>query len=166
MTYNIFMALIYETKNFMVEAPEKPHVDRDDGGHIKIYPIVRLTDRQQLSPKLAIELMRLTIVVGQAMAKIMNEHGVNIGRINYQDNGNWTVFKPDGSYLHVHLYGRAKSAKVHLYGQACFFPHRDEHPEFYEKFKPLNEKDVKEIKMEIEKIMAEEKYSDKEWGLI
>ena len=157
--------MIYESQKFFVEAVEKPHVDRDDGGHIKIYPKVRLFDRQQLFPKHAIELMRLTIVVGQAMTKIMNEHGVNIGRINYQDNGNWTVFKPEGSYLHIHLYGRAKSAKIHKYGQACFFPHREEKPEYYENFKPLNEEDVKDIKNEIERLLGEEKFSNSEWGL-
>ena len=159
------MAMIYTSENFLVEAVEKPHVDRDDGGHIKIYPKVRILDRQQLSPKQAIELMRLTVVVGQAMTKIMNEHGVDIGRLNYQDNGNWTVFKPEGSYLHIHLYGRAKSAKTHKYGQACFFPHREEKPEYYENFKPLNEDDVKDIKTEIEKLFKEEKFSDSEWGL-
>ena len=157
--------MIYESENFFVEAVEKPHVDRDEGGHIKIYPKVRLLDRQQLSPKHAIELMKLTIVVGQAMTKIMNEHGVDIGRINYQDNGNWTVFKPEGSYLHIHLYGRAKSAKTHKYGQACFFPHREEKPEYYENFKPLNEDDVKDIKNEIERLLKEEKFSDSTWGL-
>lgn len=160
------MAMIYESENFFVEAVEKPHVDRDDGGHIKIYPKTRLLDRQQLSPKQAIESMRLTIVVGQAMTKIMNEHGVDIGRINYQDNGNWTVFKPEGSYLHIHLYGRAKSAKTHKYGQACFFPHKDEQPEFYENFKPLNEEDIQDIKTEIKRLLKEEKFSDSEWRLI
>jgi diadenosine tetraphosphate (Ap4A) HIT family hydrolase len=160
------MAMIFESENFFVEAPERPHVDRDEGGHIKIYPKVRIVDRQQLSPKQAIELMRLTIVVGQAMVKIMNEHGVDIGRINYQDNGNWTVFKPEGSYLHIHLYGRAKSAKINKYGQACFFPHREEKPEYYENFKPLNENDIKDIKIEMERLFKEEKFSDFEWGLI
>ena len=159
------MAMIYESENFFVEAVEKPHVDRDDGGHIKISPKVRLLDRQQLSPKHAIELMKLTIVVGQVMTKVMNEHGVDIGRINYQDNGNWTVFKPEGSYLHIHLYGRAKSAKTHKYGQACFFPHKEEKPEYYENFKPLNENDVKDIKIEIERLFKEEKFSDSKWGL-
>jgi len=158
------MVLIYETKNFIVEAVEKPHVSREDGGHIKIYPKVRLLNRQQLSPKHAIELMKLTIVVGQAMTKIMNEHGVDIGRINYQDNGNWTVFNPKGSYLHIHLYGRAKSAKTHKYGQACFFPHREEKPEYYEKFKPLNEDDVKGIKEEIKLLLKQDKYSDSNWN--
>ncbi len=160
------MALIYKTEKFIVEAPEKPHVDRNDGGHIKIYPKISLLDRQKLSPKEAIELMRLTIIVGEAMNKIMNEHGVDIGRINYQDNGNWTVFSPQGSYLHIHLYGRAKSAKVHKYGQACYFPHREEKPEYYKNFKPLNKDDIKGIRIEIKKIFKKEKFSNSNWGLV
>ena len=159
------MAIIYKTKNFIVEAVEKPHVDRDDGGHIKIYPKIKLIDRQQLSPGLAIKLMRLTIVVGQAMTKVMNKHGVDIGRMNYQDNGNWTVFKPEGPYLHIHLYGRAKSAKVQKYGQACYFPDRQEKGEYYKNFKPLNKKDIEDIKIEIEKLFKEKKYSDSKWRL-
>jgi diadenosine tetraphosphate (Ap4A) HIT family hydrolase len=159
------MAMIYISENFFVEAVEKPHIDRDDGGHINIYPKIKILDRQQLTPKQAIELMRLTIVVGQAMTKIMNEHEVDIGRLNYQDNGNWTVFNPEGSYLHIHLYGRAKSAKIHKYGQACYFPQKEENPEYYENFKPLNEDDVKDIKNEIEKLLKENKFSDTEWRL-
>lgn len=151
------MTLIYETKDFIVEAVEKPHVDRDDGGHIKITPKIRYSTRQELNPKQAIELMKLTIVVGEAMTKVMNEHGVDIGRINYQDNGNWSVFKPEGPYLHIHLYGRAKSAKIQKYGQACHFPHRDEHPEFYEKLKPLTKEDINDIKEEVKKLLKKKK---------
>lgn len=159
------MALIFETENFVVEAVELPHVSREDGGHIKIYPKKRILDRQQLTPRQAIEVMRLTMVVGQAMKDVMNRHGVDIGRINYQDNGNWTVFKPQGSYFHIHLYGRAKSAKVHKYGQACFFPHRDDDPEYYKDFKPLNEDDVSAIRQEIISLLSKDTYSDSKWGL-
>jgi len=160
------MALIYKNNNFTVEALDKPHIDRNDGGHIKIYPNIKLVDRQQLSSKLAIELMRLTIIVGQAMTKIMNEHGVDIGRINYQDNSNWSVLKPEGPSLHIHLYGRAKSAKIQKYGQSCYFPHIEEHPEFYENNKPLNEEDIRDIRIEIEKLFTDEKYSDSNWELV
>jgi len=159
------MVLIHESEEFLVEAVDKPHVDRDDGGHIKIHPKIRTLDRQHLSPKQAIELMRLTVVVGQAMTKVMNDHGVDIGRINYQDNGNWTVLKPEGSYLHIHLYGRAKSAKIQRYGQACHFPHKEEQPEFYANLKPLTEEDVISIRKEIENLFKEENFSDGEWGL-
>ena len=156
---------IFETENFIVEAFDNSHVDREDGGHIKISPKVKYVDRQALPPRLAIELMRLTMIVGGVMTEVMNEHGVDIGRINYQDNGNWSVFKPEGPYLHVHLYGRAKSAKVHKYGQACYFPHREEKPEYYKDFKSLNEEDVIEIRKEIERLFTEEKYQDKNWKL-
>lgn len=159
------MAIIYKSKNFVVESLEKPHIDRNDGGHIMISPKVRIDSRLQLSPKQAIEAMRLTMVVSQAMIKIMNEHGVDIGRINYQESGNWGVFKPEGPFMHIHLYGRAKSAKIQKYGQACHFPHEDEEPEFYEKLKSLNNEDVKDMETEIERLFKEEKFSDSKWGL-
>ncbi|MBW3018660.1 HIT domain-containing protein [Candidatus Woesearchaeota archaeon] len=147
------MALIHETDNFIVTAADKPHVDRDDGGHVVIIPKVRVRDRQHLTPEQANELMGLTIVVGKAMANVMNKHGVDVERINYQDNGNWSVFKPEGPYLHIHVYGRAKSAKIQKYGQALDLPHREEKPEFYEKLKPLTEEDIKAIREEIEKLI-------------
>ncbi len=98
------MALIYSTENFIVEAPDKPHIARTDGGHINIYPKIKLVDRTQLSPKLATELMRLTIVAGEAMTTVLNKRGIDIGRINYQDNGNWGCFytrRPTSTYSFV-----------------------------------------------------------------
>lgn len=157
------MPLIFETENFTVEAVEKPHVDRDDGGHIKIAPKVRVLDRQHLSPKLAKKLMKLTVLVGEAMMGVMNRRGVDVERVNYQDMGNWSVFKSEGPYFHYHLYGRAKSAKYQKYGESVYLPLRDDHPEFYSEFKPLNDGDVAEIRKEIERLLKTEKYQDKEW---
>ena len=159
------MAEIFKSENFGVFAAEEPHLDRKDGGHIIIFPHRKVRDRQELTPKKAIELMRLTIVAGQAMKKVMNSHGVDVERINYQDNGNWSVFKPQGPYLHIHLYGRAKSAKTQRYGQALSFPHKDENPEYYADFLGLTEEDVRALKDEIVSILQEEKFSDKNWGL-
>ena len=144
------MTLIFETLHFVVNAPEKPHIDRVDGGHIVIAPKIAVIDRQHLSHEQANELMQLTIVVGKSMHDVMNAHGVDIGRINYQDNGNWSVFKPEGPTLHIHLYGRAKSAKIQKYGQALYFPHPNEKPEFYAGLKPLTKEDVTAIRREIE----------------
>lgn len=157
--------LIYQSRNFRVEVPEFPLVDRADGGHVVIDPIVKIVDRQQLTPLQAVELMRLTMVTGEAMTNVMIRHGVDIGRINYQDNGNWGVFKPEGPFMHIHLYGRAKSAKVHTYGQACYFPHRDEDPEYYKKFNPLTVNDVQEMKKEMMALFKMEKYLDAQWRL-
>ena len=157
------MAIIHETKNFIVEAVEEPHITRVDGGHIKIYPKMKKVDRTELTPEEANEVMRLTMIVGEAMTKGMNNRGVDIGRINYQDNGNWSVFKPEGPYFHIHLYGRAKSAKIQKYGDAAHFPQRE--TGFYGGYEPLNEDDVLEIKKQIEEISKQDKYRDENWKL-
>lgn len=154
---------IFQTDNFIVEAVEQPHVSRMDGGHIKITPKIKLVDRIQLTPQLAIECMRLTMIVGEAMTTALNHRGIDIGRINYQDNGNWSVFKPEGPYFHIHLYGRAKSAKIHKWGDACCFPQRE--TGFYDSFEPLDSDDVEEITKEIKLIMQEDKYQDQNWHL-
>ena len=159
------MVKIIETKNFIVEAVEKPHIDRDDGGHIKITPKSKVVDRQHLSAPLSIELMRLIAITGEAMTAVMNRRGVDIGRINYQDMGNWSVFKPEGPFFHYHIYGRAKSARYQKYGECVYLPLREQNPEYYDRFKPLNEGDIKEIKKEIERLFKTEKYSDFAWKL-
>lgn len=157
------MAEIYQTENFIVEAVNEPLITRKDGGHISINPKMKVVDRTQLSPKLAVELMRLTMLIGEAMTIGLNNRGIDIGRINYQDNGNWGVFKPKGPFLHVHLYGRAKSATIQKYGEACSFPFRE--TGFYEDSEPLKEDDISEIQKQIEILLKLEKYNKTNWGL-
>jgi len=41
-----FMAIIYETKNFVAEAFDKPHVTRLDEGDIKIFPKQDYSDEE------------------------------------------------------------------------------------------------------------------------
>jgi len=153
---------IYETENFIVEAFQKPHVDRDEGGHIKIYPRIRYVDRQSLPPKIAQELSWLITVTGDAMTSVMRRQGVDIGRVNYQDNGNWSVFKPEGPYIHYHLYGRAKTATVQKYGDAVYLPQRKDAPEFYANMQPLTTEDCDLIKQEMLRLM-ETKYPKDHW---
>ena len=157
--------LILETDHFVVEAVARPLVDREDGGHIVINPKIRVENIQQLTPTQATELIRLAMVVGEAMTIVMNRNGVDVGRINYQDNGNWGVFNPEGPYCHMHIYGRAKSAKHQKYGEALNFPHRDKEPSFYEHLKALNTLDIESMREEVARLMGQEKYSDKNWKL-
>lgn len=157
------MALIYETKNFTVEAADEPHITRADGGHIVICPKERVVDRTQLTPKQAIELMRLTMIVGEAMATALNKRGIDIGRLNYQDNGNWGVFEPEGPHLHIHLYRRAKSAKIQKYGESLKFLPRE--TRFYDNCEPLNKEDVAAIQEQIKLILKKSKYNDTAWML-
>jgi diadenosine tetraphosphate (Ap4A) HIT family hydrolase len=157
------MAIIFETPGFTVESVEEPLVTRTDGGHISISPKITVSDRTLLSPALAIELMRLTMLAGEAMTTVMRKRGVDIGRINYQDNGNWGVFKPEGPHLHIHLYGRAKSAAIQKYGEACQFPFRE--TGFYDGFEPLTTGDVSAIRQEMERLSADNKYLLDNWKL-
>lgn len=159
------MALLYESQFYTVEIPKRAIVDREDGGHIEIFPKTRVVNRQALTPQQAIELTRLTSVVGQALATVMNERGVDVGRINYQDNGNWSALSKDGPYLHIHIIGRAKSAKANAYGQALHFPHPKENPEHYRQFKPLNAGDILLIRKEIDRLFDLDKYKDSAWGI-
>lgn len=103
--------LIVETNNFTLESHEAAEVGRADGGHLVINPKVTVNDRTDLSPELVKEMALLTNIAGRAMKDGLATRGIQLGRINYQDNGNW---RPE---LHVHLYGRAIDATYHVYGE-------------------------------------------------
>ena len=103
--------LIIKTDNFILKSHPAPEVSRSDGGHLVINPKTIVEDRTFLNTDQVIELALLTNIAGKAMKDGLQERGIKLGRINYQDNGNW---KPE---LHVHLYGRALDAKYQVYGE-------------------------------------------------
>lgn len=146
------MSLIFRTPNFILESHDTPEIDRNDGGHIKISPLRPVKDRTELTPPEAIELMRFTIVAGRAFATVMKQQGIELGRINYQDNGNW---KPE---LHIHLYGRALNAKYQKFGDPITPGHKDE-------YQPLTEEDIELLAAEIERLFASEEFTDTTWHL-
>ncbi len=144
------MAVIYETKNFIIESHERPEIDRLEWGHIKISPKIKVKDRTELSPSQATELMYLTIVSGEALTLAMQEIWITIGRINYQDNGNR---KPN---LHLHLYGRATTALSQKYWEPIIPWHKPE-------YTPLNEDDIYRIQQHIHSLLQWEKFTKKYW---
>ena len=147
------MALIIGTKHFEITTPAQPHVARDDGGHLIINPKVAVEDRTALSRELAIELVKLTMVAGEAMKSVLTRQGIDIGRINYQDNGNWR------HELHVHLYGRARGATIQPFGHALSFPPtREAFIQEMGNLEPLREADVAALRSEIMRLLATEKY--------
>ncbi len=149
------MPLIFETDHFTLNTPEHPHVARGDGGHLIINPKVTVEDRTQLSGALAIELMKFTMVAGEAMKTVLTRNGIEIGRINYQDNGNWR------HELHVHLYGRARAAKLQPYGQPLAFPPTAQaFKEQMGNLQPLLAEDIAGLKVEIMRLLGSEKYRD------
>ena len=146
------MVLIYETEHFILKSHDHPEVDRLDGGHLVIDPKITVKDRTELSPALAVELMRFTIIAGRALTKGMKESWVEIWRINYQDNGNW---KPE---LHIHLYGRAINAKWQKFGDPIIPWHREE-------YQSLTENDIMAIHQACEEFFCSEEFNDIHWKI-
>jgi diadenosine tetraphosphate (Ap4A) HIT family hydrolase len=147
------MALVYEARHFILKTLDQPHVSRSDGGHIVIDPKVAVEDRTQLTPEQATELVKLTMVCGEAMKTVLKRRGIDIGRINYQDNGNWRA------ELHVHLYGRARGAKLQPWGHALAFPPtREAFRNEMGNLEPLCPDDIAELRAEIARLLETEKY--------
>lgn len=149
------MALIYETRHFVLRTPDDPHVSRGDGGHIIIDPRVTIEDRTQLTREQAIELMKMTMVAGAAMKTVLTRKGIDIGRINYQDNGNWR------QEMHVHLYGRARGATLQPWGHALTFPPtREAFLREMGELEPLHETDIADLRSEIIRLLTTDFYRD------
>lgn len=158
------MSLIYETKNYIVESHDEPFVTRTDGGHIRIrIKDESITDRTKLDALTAIELMRLTMIVGEAMEVAMNQRGIPVIKINYQDMGNWAYKSGKLPFLHIHIFGRAKNAVKQPFPESVYLPDRS--TGFYDGFEPLDDRDRELIREEILRIEKQEKYKLSHWGL-
>lgn len=154
--------IVYETKNFVAFVPKEPHISREDGGHIVIRARTKYYDsRIDLPPKEAIEVMRLTTLVGEPMIKAIKKRGVEIARINYQENGNWAYLKGQKPMFYIHLYGRTKTSKIQKWGESLLFPNPK--TGFYKSFRPFDEQDIIEIRKEIKKLEQTTKYNIHNW---
>lgn len=154
-SYGLTLALLFEAAHFDITVPERPHVSRADGGHLIINPKTVVEDRTHLTRAQAIELVKLTMVAGEAMKTVLTARGVDIGRINYQDNGNWRA------ELHVHLYGRARNASLQPYGHALAFPPtRDAFMGEMGNLEPLDADDIAALRAEIVRLLGTDKYRE------
>lgn len=159
------MSIFFETANFIVESHPKPFVSRTDGGHIRIrIKDETISDRTKLAPRQAIELMRLTMLVGEAMQLGMNQQGIPVVKINYEELGNW-AYKPNGGkpFLHIHIFGRASNAIKQPFPEAVSIPDRSSG--FYDGFEPLTDSDEKTILTSIQNLIKGPKYLSEAWGL-
>lgn len=160
------MSTFYETANFIVESHPKPFVSRTDGGHIRIrVKDESISDRTKLLPKQAIELMRLTMLIGEAMEQGMNKQGIPVVKINYEELGNW-AYKPNSggrAFLHIHIFGRSRDAVKQPFPDAVSLPDRSSG--FYDGFEPLTEADEQAILSIIQFLLTENRYSEEAWGL-
>lgn len=152
--------LLYRSKNFIaaiVDEPLfKPHIDRKDGGHIVMIPVRHICDRKDFTEQEAKEFMLISMLIGNAMFNALPKNSIKLAIINYQENGNWSIDKPEGPHLHLHFYGRASNSKSQKHGQALFFPPKGD--QFYKGFRPLNKKDEQLLEQEVKKIIRQPKY--------
>lgn len=156
------MSLIYETSLFLVEAAEHPHVCRTDGGHAVIYPTSPVVNRWDFEPERAKALMRLSMMAGEAMTAALNDRGIAVERINFQDNGNWGIGTPGGPHFHLHLYGRARGSVHQTHGEALYFPHKA--LRFWDALEPLNDDDCLAIRNQLERLGRQERYRPERWA--
>lgn len=155
--------IIYETGNFVVCVPCKTHIPREDGGHIWIRSKEKYFEsRAALAPSEAIEVMRLTMLIGEAMVIGMKRREIEIERINYQENGNWAYQEGTKPVFHIHLYGRTKNSRSQTWGEALVFPGPSS--DFYEIFESLNDEDIKEIVTQINILEKTDKYNLLNWN--
>lgn len=163
------MPHILETKKFIVQGHDHPHHDRDNGGHAKVSPKERYGDRTEMPMDLYLAMMQLVMLAGEAIASVMREKGVDVVRINYQDNGNWGYFPNINCepHIHVHLYVRANDEKhptgdqrFRAFPEALFMPFIGDSPEFYESFKPYSEEDCADIRQKMEELLETNKYQE------
>ena len=156
--------VIYETENFVVAVPKVPHIPRTDGGHLWIRSKEKyFSSRIELEPKLAIEVMRLTMLIGEAMEKAMKNRNINVERINYQENGNWAYQKGMNPEFHIHLYGRTKDSITQTWGEALVFPNKS--TGFYDDFEKFNNEDIEEIRKQITILEQDSKFTKEKWSL-
>lgn len=161
------MPIVLQTNKFIVQGHDQPHHDRDNGGHAKVSPVEKYGDRTQMPMDLYLTMMQLVMISGEAITNVMRSKGIEVVRINYQDNGNWSYFPSINTepQVHVHLYVRSKNEKhptnhpkFQPFPQAIFNGFRDDFPEYYESLKPYTQQDCSDIKLEIDRLLETDKY--------
>ncbi len=155
---------LFKSLSFIVERAPRPFISREEGGHIRIFPIdSSISCIHDLSSKQAIELIRLEMVVREAMIDGMNLQGVPVVWVNMEDLGNWAFKRNEKPILHIHVFGRVASAKKQVWPEAPYLPDRSSG--FYDGFEPLTNEDMRVIGQLIERKLIEKKYSNLNWGL-
>lgn len=84
------------------------------------------------------------MVIGEAMETAMNNLGIPMIKINYQDMGNWAWKTNTKPFLHIHVFGRASNAVKQIWPESVYLP--DRVTRLYDGFEQLNDDDMEEIK--------------------
>lgn len=144
--------LVFEDEYFQVISPEFPLNCRDDGGHLLLIKKEKVTDRSDMTYQEAIDFMRISMAVGNAMYEVLG-----IERMNYEDLGNWGIDDPGGAKMHLHFFGRAREQTHQIRGHHMFLYPKG-HRIFEGHLKAFSGEDVKKLRAKIEDTLKEDKY--------
>lgn len=134
---------IWKTDDFEIRLPKRPHIDRNDGGHLVVYPKRNVSFRSELSIREAQSLALLLQALEEAYISGMRNRGLEIIWLNIQDNGNWSFLSNKTRHFHIHLYGRCQTETNQTPGQALYLP--DPKSIIYDQNLQLNEEDIEAI---------------------
>lgn len=112
-----------ETEAARVLLPSRPHISPRDGGHLVVTPKLHVRSRRDLSVEALFSVELLTMVAADALEAVFGTPW-----FNYQENGNWSLDRPERQHMHIHVYGRTLDAVDQPYGEALRFPLRAEVP--------------------------------------
>jgi len=144
--------VVYEDEYFVVLSPDHPLNCRDDGGHLIMVKKEKVTDRSDMTYRVAIDFMRVSMMVGKAMYQVLG-----VERVNYEDLANWGLDDPGGPKMHLHFFGRARRQIHQIRGQhISLFPKG--HPIYDGHLKPFTTDEAEKLRVKIEEISHEEKY--------
>ncbi len=144
--------VVYEDEYFVVLSPDYPLNCREDGGHLIMVKKEKVTDRSDMTYREAIDFMRVSMMVGKAMYRVLG-----VERVNYEDLANWGLDDPGGPKMHLHFFGRARRQIHQIRGQhISLFPKG--HLIYDGHLKPFTKDETDKLRVKIEEISHEEKY--------
>lgn len=101
--------------------PNRAHVSPADGGHLVVIPWRHVPTRGALSPQEMLAIDYGTVIGAVALSRVCEASWHN-----FQDNGNWVADSPGKRHMHMHVYGRARSAVDQPFGEALRFPKKED----------------------------------------
>ena len=140
--------IAWQDANFKITTPSIPHIDKFDGGHLIVSPLVEVSSVTELSDELLLKMYKLVGLCELALIEVLGQQGIKIPFTNNQDNGNWALLNGKNKSLHIHIYGRAINSVKQVFGQALYCP--SPNSTFYDNNCSLTESDIQAIKEFVE----------------
>ena len=135
--------VVLRTALYDVRVPRRPHIPKDEGGHIVIYPHTEVSEFFELPYGEAVAIACAVQQVTRGLFAFMREIGHPLYTVNVQDNGNWAFLRGEAKSFHLHVYGRAIDEVHQEYGRALSF--HGQSSRLWDTFEPLSRDDVLKI---------------------